>query len=262
MSRKALFFDIDGTLLSEVNRQVPESARAALAKTRSLGNLVFVNTGRAYGALGPVREVVTADGWLCGCGTYIEAEGQVLYHRVIPKEQALALVQEAEDCDIDMIMEGKDGCYFCSENSRLAQGQQIREFMAFSIRSCRWKEDGGDFEKFCILTDGQSDKVRFFRSMGLDIDIMDRGNGFYECVPAGYSKASAVDIILAHYDIPLRDAYVFGDSCNDLSMFEHVPNAILMGKHDKVLEPYASFWTKTVEQDGVAYAMGKLGLLG
>ena len=30
MSRKALFFDIDGTLLSEITRQVPESAKEAL----------------------------------------------------------------------------------------------------------------------------------------------------------------------------------------------------------------------------------------
>lgn len=261
MSRKALFFDIDGTLLSEVNRRVPESARAALAKTRSLGNLVFVNTGRAYGSLEPMIKAVTADGWLCGCGTYIEAEGQELYHRIIPKEQAQRLVKEAEDCDIDIILEGKDGCYFCSATSRLANGRQIRENMAFSVRSCCWKETGGDFEKFCIITDEQSDKVRFFRSMGLDIDIMNRGGGFYECVPAGHSKAGAVDLILKHYDIPLRDAYVFGDSCNDLSMFEHVPNAVLMGKHDKVLEPHASFRTKTVEQDGIAYAMAKLGLI-
>ena len=55
---------------------------------------------------------------------------------------------------------------------------------------------------------------------------------------------------------------MFGDSTNDLPMFEHVPNAVLMGRHSPELEPYASFVTRTVEEDGIWYAMEQLGLLG
>ena len=45
---KALFFDIDGTLLSEKTRQIPESAKEALKEARRRGHLVFINTGRVY----------------------------------------------------------------------------------------------------------------------------------------------------------------------------------------------------------------------
>jgi len=51
-NRKALFFDIDGTLLSEVNRNVPESARKAVAGARAAGHLVFINSGRTYSLIG------------------------------------------------------------------------------------------------------------------------------------------------------------------------------------------------------------------
>ena len=34
-----------------------------------------------------------------------------------------------------------------------------------------------------------------------------------------------------------------------------------MGRHDAVLEPYATFETKTVEEDGIEYAMKELGLI-
>jgi len=34
-----------------------------------------------------------------------------------------------------------------------------------------------------------------------------------------------------------------------------------MGHHSVELEPYATFYTKNVEDDGVAYAMKKLGLV-
>ena len=45
---KALFFDIDGTLLSEKTGEVPESAKQAVKEARSKGHLVFINTGRVY----------------------------------------------------------------------------------------------------------------------------------------------------------------------------------------------------------------------
>ena len=93
MNRKALFFDIDGTLLSEITRQVPESTKEALRIARSLGHLVFVNTGRSYGSLGPIKGMLEVDGWLCGCGTYVEAQGRELYHRAMPQEQVKKILQ-------------------------------------------------------------------------------------------------------------------------------------------------------------------------
>ena len=37
--RKLLFFDIDGTLLSEITKEIPQSALDALKKTAEKGNL-------------------------------------------------------------------------------------------------------------------------------------------------------------------------------------------------------------------------------
>ena len=89
-NRKALFFDIDGTLLSEGrDRQVPESARRALLKAREKGHLVFVNTGRTWCETKEVRHLIDADGWLCGCGTYLMAEGEVFYDWRIPQKLSL-----------------------------------------------------------------------------------------------------------------------------------------------------------------------------
>ena len=36
-----------------------------------------------------------------------------------------------------------------------------------------------------------------------DMEIIDRGNGEYECVPRGHSKATAIDLVLKHYGISL-----------------------------------------------------------
>ena len=248
-------------MLSEVTKTVPESTKEALKAAREKGHLVFVNTGRSYSELDGIKEQLSVDGWLCGCGTYVEAGGQELYHRTMPPDQAEVIKAAVVECDMDGVLEGKDGCYVPSEVSRFEEGNRLRTGIGFAIRSMDWFKECGEFDKFCVIADEQSDRAGFFRRLGLDIDVIDRGYGFYECVPAGHSKATAIDVVLEHYGMDLKDAYVFGDSTNDLSMFEHVPNAVLMGKHDKELEPFASFTTKTVEQDGIWYAMEHLGLM-
>ena len=93
------------------------------------------------------------------------------------------------------------------------------------------------------------------------MDLIDRQNGFFEVVPKGFSKASGIAYILEHMNIPMENAYVFGDSNNDLPMFQYVKHAVAMGVHSNVLEPYAEFVTKTVEEDGIAFAMKHYGLI-
>lgn len=261
MSRAALFFDIDGTLLSEITGQVPESTREALALARAQGHLVFVNTGRTYGELGKIRTLVEPDGWLCGCGTYIQAEGRVLVHQIMTPEEIGRISQKARVCDVDCFLEGMGGCFVLTEDTRYPMGRRLRTNPDFPVRYWREDEPAGDIEKFCVIADDQSWREEFFASLGPGIQVIDRGGDFFECVPAGFSKATAIDRILEEYGLSLEDAYVFGDSTNDISMFHHVPNAVLMGKHDRELEPYASFVTRTVEEDEIRYAMEQLGLI-
>ena len=222
---KALFFDIDGTLLSEKTRQIPESAKEALKEARRRGHLVFINTGRVYCHLSQIRSEVEADGFLCGCGTCVVVQDQILYRHAIPYERGLQMKRDIDACGLDGILEGTEGCYMHKTPSRIPRVEELKN----AIRA------GG-----CVIPH-------------------DWGNGFYECVPRGHSKATAIDQVLKHCGISLEDAYVFGDSSNDLSMFRYASNCVLMGHHSPVLEPYASFVTKTVEEDGIAYAMKELG---
>ena len=54
MTRKAVFLDVDGTLLND-RGLVPVSARAAVAAARASGHLVFLCTGRSLPELWPKR---------------------------------------------------------------------------------------------------------------------------------------------------------------------------------------------------------------
>ena len=259
---KALFFDIDGTLLSEKTGCVPDSTKQALRKARSKGHLVFINTGRVFGHLRAIRGEVEADGYLCGCGTYIMAEGKVLYSYAIPHERGLQIKRDVDECGLDGALEGVDGCYVHRTVSRMPKIEVLKRDIrdAGGMSQYSWEDDCYDFSKFYIGSDGESRCLELFGRLK-DIDIIDRGEGYYECVPMGHSKATAIDLVLKHYGISLDEAYVFGDSSNDLSMFRYAVNCVLMGHHDEVLEDYATFVTKDVEDGGIAYAMKELGII-
>ena len=91
--------------------------------------------------------------------------------------------------------------------------------------------------------------------------IIDRRNGVYECLQKDYSKATAMEYMRKYLGAEIDDIYVFGDSSNDLVMFEYAKHNVAMGKHDPVLEPYAELITDDVDEDGIFHALEKLGII-
>lgn len=181
---------------------------------------------------------------------------------MIPHERGLQIKKDIDDCGLDGVLEGLGGCYMHEAPSCLPQVERVKQFVKLSgcPMPCYWEDDSFDFDKFYIGSDEKSRCKELFGRMP-DIEVIDREKGFYECIPRGHSKATAIDLVLKHYGISKEDAYVFGDSSNDLSMFQYAVNCIAMGDHSPVLEPYISFVTKTVEDDGIAYAMKELGII-
>lgn len=89
-----------------------------------------------------------------------------------------------------MILEGTDNVYFPSEVSRFREVEQTRaHFAAVGIGLAETAETKGIiYDKFCIVTDAQSDIERMYREFEQEFDIMDRRGGVYELVPHGCSK--------------------------------------------------------------------------
>lgn len=260
MGRKALFFDIDGTLLEDKTKEMPASAREAIVRARRDGHLIFINSGRTRCLMREVEEQLEVDGYLCGCGTYIEVQGKLALHHKISEERRLEIQRNILAFGLDGILEGPKGCCVQKGVSNMGEVERVKEVFARSnaLYSAKWNEKAVPFDKFCVLADKNSDIQGFLKTLDPDIAPIDRGRGLYECVPAGFDKATAMKFVLDYFGIPWEESYAFGDSTNDLAMIQYACNSVIMGKHHKALEPYATFITKTVEEDGIAYAFEKL----
>ena len=228
MRRKALFFDVDGTLLSEIIHTIPESALRALEASRRAGNLVFVNSGRTYAFLQDIEAMVECDGLLCGCGTCVVEKGKVIFQHRIAVSRGMEIRRAMRQYGFDGILESTEQLVVQKERSWMEAMNALRDGVAGQgvLREDCWEDENLEFDKFCVFADENSDREGFFRFLAPDIDVIDRGNNFYECVPAGFTKATAIAWVLDHYEIAKEDAWVFGDSSNDLAMFEYAENEI------------------------------------
>ncbi|WP_455529909.1 HAD family hydrolase [Ruminococcus sp.] len=258
-----IFFDIDGTIATEDERSfIPQSTRDAIAQTRKNVNLTFINSGSTAFNISPKVKELGFDGYICGCGTYIEYGGKVLFYRTIEKDECRRIAELMRKCNVTPVYEHMDG-YFFDDQTPTCDG--LKFFMEVFVDSGidvsgRVEDEDFCFDKFVIWTTPESDMELFRKEIGKDFSIIDRGGGFYENVPLGYSKATGIEFILKKLGIPMEKAYAIGDSMNDLPMLEAVPNSIAMGGAERIY-PYVSYITTPIEQDGIANALRHFGLL-
>lgn len=95
--KKAVFFDIDGTLWND-KMQIPKSTKAAIRALREAGNYAFLCSGRSKSNI-RTKELLEIgfDGVVAACGTYIEFQGEKVFEKLLSKEQithALAVIKK------------------------------------------------------------------------------------------------------------------------------------------------------------------------
>ncbi len=232
MATKIAFFDIDGTLTSELDGSIPKDAATAIAKARKNGNLMFINTGRCFQNVGRRFREIGWDGYVCGCGTNIYCDGSDVLHVAQTHSTIMQLLHVARQTDVDILFESRTLVAF--DLSRpLHHPDAIRQYNSFLNHQYKMPEDleNPNFfaDKFVIWYQEESQLQTFRRVSDKWFDCIDRGGTFREFVPYNYSKATGIEYVLNHYHLDLTDAYAFGDSNNDLSMLSYVPHSIAMG---------------------------------
>ena len=100
---KAVFFDIDGTLLND-RKNVQQSTLKAINSLKKQGIFVGVATGRGPGFVQPYLENLGLDFAISYNGQYIFTRDQVLYHNQMAVSTVYRLIRYANDhrCEISL----------------------------------------------------------------------------------------------------------------------------------------------------------------
>lgn len=261
MMRKIMFFDIDGTLMEDsATHFVPESTVRALRLAREAGHLLYVNTGRPVINVDADVRVLGFDGYICGCGTYIEVDGKEQFYLTNPPDVCRKMAELIRRTDCAPLFERRDAFFFDPRTRDLPFVREIRDTFRMQEKNVWRSVDDEDFsfDKFVIAYDEKSDLAAFKAGIAPYFVFIDRGWGFAEMAPAGFSKRTGMEAVLRHHGMAKADAYAIGDSLNDLPMFEGAGTKIAMGNGEKLI-PYADYVTADLWHDGIWQAMEHFG---
>lgn len=250
--RKILFFDIDETLISHKTFTIPESTKNALKKAKENGHLIFINTGRTKSLIGDDIKELGFDGYVCGCGTYIEVNDEVLYANRVNKERYTDILDSLRKYELNAVLEGEEAIYI-SENAE-------DDFLLSNLRKQNYPIKFYDlenmtFNKMFIRYNDNKYIDNFCEDTKDIFDYIDHGRGTRELIPKGHSKGSGIDFVINHFKIDREDTFAFGDSNNDIPMLENVKNSIVMRNGNPDLFEKATFVTKHIDEDGIEHAM-------
>lgn len=250
--KKAVFFDIDGTLWDEKMR-VPESTATAIHKLRENGTYAFICSGRSRAAIQAktLLSDIGFDGILAACGTYFEYRGEVVYERTLSKEELLELTDCFKRQNQPLILEGKkhlygdmddfsDNPYILNLKKSLGDG-----FVSFTEHAGRYDAN----KATSYFRGGDLEQVK--KELSAHFDLIFHTTQVFEIVPKGCSKASGIRRVCEYLNVAHEDTYAFGDSVNDIEMLSYVQHGIAMGNGTDVAKDAADYITAPLWEDGI-----------
>lgn len=264
MEQKLLFFDIDGTLLTEGTGRIPESTRKAVQMAREEGHLLFVNTGRTRSSLPRKVTSLGFDGYVCGCGTNIFLGDQELLSARLSNALCTEVAETVRKYKVPVFYEAADAIYFDyeipDEDGWVKRAQDIFELQGRDIEEViRGSEKVYDKLLTVLRPGGKDQELKEYLSRYFL--CIDRGHDMYEVIQKDYSKATGIFFLCKYLGKSIEDCYVFGDSENDRSMLEAVPHSIAMGNGEAAIKACCSYVTEDIEKDGIYEAMKHFGLI-
>lgn len=270
---KAIFFDIDGTLITS-DSKVLESTREAIRLAQNQGILCGIATGR-----GPVKieeriECLPLDVYVMYNGQLVYTNEKDIYLHPFSNEVLQQIVDFADDEHRQIIFGGRyrvDGSHLMkwSQKSLL---KKIAGWMPkwFPVRSTRRllqsfspNREKGRYKKLsilqepiyqCVLFSAETEAQRleerlpncsFQRSNPYSVDI----------VPKNGSKYHGILEFIKAVGIKPEEVMAFGDHYNDIEMIQKVGIGVAMGNGLSEVKAQADFVTATNEQDGIYQAL-------
>ncbi len=250
---KAVFFDIDGTLVSFKTHKVPESTRLAIDLLKEKGVKVFIATGRHIGSINNLGDL-TFDGYVTLNGGYVIAgKGEVIYKHSIPDKDIVDLIHY-------MDTEEKFPCAFVQEDGICMNytDQSVKDvfkllnFPAPPIRSVREVYGKTIYQLIAFFTADQEKKIM---PVLAHCESTRWNPLFTDVVPAGSSKRIGIEKMLNHYHIALDECIAFGDGGNDIPMLEHAGIGVAMGNAAEDVMQSADYVTTSVDDNGIYNAL-------
>ncbi len=259
--RYALFFDIDGTLVSFKTHEIPASTIAALTQAKANGHKVFISTGRPpliITNLGAIEHLidgfVTTNGALCFVGK------EVVNCKDIPKEAVQVLVRDAQEKSYGLIVVGE------KDVAVLDPDGEVDSIFRGEIAV----ENLDQVKPLDEVLEQRILQLTPFFTEDYERDLMERipqctsgrwHPAFTDITAKGADKGVGILALASYLGLDPQYTMAFGDGGNDTSMIKAAGIGIAMGNALESLKQEADYVTSSVDDNGVLNALRHFKLI-
>lgn len=260
---KALFFDVDGTLVGLKSHRLNDTDIESLRKLRDRGILLFIATGRDYyvpeemHAIEPVRDVFTGMVDVNGQHVCLMNGEEISFHP-IADEDFLPLRKVCEEQHLAMLYRWEN------ENCISEMTNHVTDYwkwMGIDIPRIRPMDpDVHNVPKLCVHCSPEQEAafvtplLKHSWTARITPDLVD-------LIPNGVGKDTGIREVCERFGISREETMGFGDGQNDLVMLKYVGTAVAMDNAADNVKAAADYVTLTTEEGGITKALQHFGLL-
>ena len=282
MEKKIIFLDVDGTLVTfdQGPERILPSTIEAVQRTREMGNLVYLCTGRSKAEIFDFILDIGVDGIIGAGGGFVEVGDTMLYHKKVSDKNVKHMVDYFEKNKFDYYLESNGGL-FASERliprlERILYGDYENDPEAMKkkesgnhfINGMIQGEDmyRSDINKACFLENKKISFEEIQKEFNDEFTVIHCtvppfGDDSGELTVPNIHKANAIDALINHLGIDRKNTYAFGDGLNDIEMLQYCEVGIAMGNAKQGLKDIADEITDADNADGIYNAMKRHNLI-
>ena len=263
--KKAIFFDIDGTLIDCINGHIDLShqVKQAIRRLQQEGHYAFIATGRPYAFLSEAILSFGFDGYILTNGAQVMIGNETIYKEPLDPTFVKNATAEFEQRQIQYMLQSDRYSYMKDEykeyyqffdnigvsRNYLVSDYQLEDVQTQKIELLCPNDEAMDY---CLSLVEQNPEYDYVHS------ISER---MFELYSKKNTKATGILTALKHLGIPVEQSYAFGDGKNDIEMLSTVGCGIAMGNASDEVKSYAHQVTDSVLEDGVATGIEKYILI-
>lgn len=254
---QAVFFDVDGTLLSHRTETVPTGTEEAFLRLKRAGVKVFAATGRHMLELEklPVRRLpfdgyVTLNGQIC-----LDAGKALLYDAPVGEADTKELAAAFARRELPLVLIERDRLYINTVNQAVWEAQRA---VAASVPQTgvytgnpiyQGVAFGNEKDLQPLMERLPGCKMNGWNSLAFDI------------IPQSGGKAAGIRVMLERYGLRREEIMAFGDGDNDIEMLCFAGIGVAMGNAGSEVKRRADYVTSGVDEDGIRQALEFYGVL-
>jgi len=255
---KAIFLDIDGTMVSFKTHRVPDNTKYALREARDRGVKVFVSTGRAGSDINNLDDL-EFDGYITVNGAYCMVGDNVVFKKSIAREDVEAFVRYVEEVE-------PISCFFVetdkvSANMICKQMAQMMELVKFTPRMVLPLREFVEKEIYQMTAFFPVEREEELMKYLPGCDSTRWYPTFADIVARGVDKSTGMEKIGEYFGINAEEMMAIGDGGNDISMIKYAGAGVAMGNAGDDVKLVADYITTSVDDDGVGNALRYFGVL-